>query len=178
VSTKAGYETRANLIRIGEFAVVAKLIQAAPWFGYGIGFAFPIRQVLTHQTFAQWYVHNSYLFVWLKQGVIGLALFIWILGTAIIFCVREARRRENVWESTWFATTAGATVFLSVLSLSNFPFGAVNEMFYLALLWGGAMAMARKGRATFGWSPAATEGGVTSREADRGRGAPAGSAGS
>jgi len=91
------------------------------------------------------------------MGLVGLALFIWMLIQAIRLGIREARRRTDPWESSWFATAAAATAFLAVLSLSVFPFGTVNEMFLLALLWGGAMSMSSHGKLTVRWRPEPAE---------------------
>lgn len=152
-NTKLSQETRSNLVRLGEYLHAWNLIRESPWVGHGVGYVFPMKQVISLKPGVQWYVHQYFLFVWLKQGLLGLVLFIWLLAAAVKLGVREARRHEDWMESAWFATMAAATVFLAVLSLSNFPFGVVNEMFLLALLWGGAMAMTRKGFVTVRWSP-------------------------
>lgn len=150
--TELNYETRSNLIRLGEYLYVWNLIQESPWIGHGVGYVFTMKQVISFEAGVQWYVHQYFLFIWLKQGLLGLGLFTWLLVAAVSLGARETRRREDPMESAWFATMAAATVFLIVLSLSNFPFGVVNEMFLLALLWGGAMAMTRKGSVSIRWS--------------------------
>ena len=152
-SVKVSYEARSNLIRLSEYAAAVDRIRESPWIGHGIGYSFPVEQPFSNETADQWWVHQNFLFIWLKQGLVGLALFLWTIGSAVILGVREARRHTDAWESAWFASMAAATVFLAVLSLSNFPFAVVNETFLLALLWGGAMAMARGGFLSLGWSP-------------------------
>mgnify|MGYP001575110082 FL=1 len=61
-------------------------------------------------------------------------------------------RRGEVRRSSWFAATAAATVFLTVFSFSDWPFGQVNPTFLPALLFGGSMAMGREGLLRFRWS--------------------------
>lgn len=155
-STKGKVGTYSNLIRLYEYTVVLGHIGRSPWVGYGVGFTFPVKQPFGGKRADQWGVHDNFLMVWLKQGVIGLTLFVWMLWTAIVISVRAARREEDPWKSTWFASTATATIFLAVFSLSNYPFAFVNETFMLALLWGGTMAMTRKGLITLRWSRPAT----------------------
>ena len=156
-STNVSYETRSNLIRLWEYATAFGQIRNSPWIGHGLGFAFTNKEPFTGKTFDQWYVHQSYLMTWLKQGLVGLALFVWLLWSAIRMGAKGARREQDPWSSAWFATTGAATVFMAVFSLSNFPFGVVNEMFLLAFLWGGSMAMAREGFLVLRWRPAGAE---------------------
>jgi O-antigen ligase len=151
-STKPGYETRSNLIRIWESMEAIRTIKQSPWFGHGIGFTFLVKEPFSSRAAAELAVHENFLLVWLKQGVVGLAVFLWMLAAAVGLGAREARRRADPWESAWLATSAAATVFLAVFALSNFPFGLVNEMFLLALLWGGSMAMAHEGLVSIRWS--------------------------
>lgn len=156
VGPQGGFETHSNLIRLGEYFFVWNLIQQSPWIGHGVGYAFTMKQAFSRDVAEQWYAHQSFLFVWLKQGLLGLGVFLWMLAAAITLGVREARRRTDPLESSWFATMAAATLFLAVLSLSNFPFGMVNEMFLLALFWGGAMGMTRTGFVRIQWKPLAS----------------------
>jgi hypothetical protein len=153
VGTKPDIESRSNLIRLWEYATVVPLIQKSPWFGYGLGFTFANKEPFSAQIHDQWGVHQNFLLVWLKQGAIGLALFVGLLWSGITLGIRESRRRSDPLESTWFAGTAAATAFLAVFSLSNYPFAVVNETFLLALLWGGSMAMVKRGSFTVHWTP-------------------------
>ncbi len=160
VGPQGGFETHSNLIRLGEYFFVWNLIQQSPWIGHGVGYAFTMKQAFSSDVGEQWYAHQSFLFIWLKQGLLGLGVFLWMLVAAITLGVREARRRTNPLESSWFATVAAATLFLAVLSLSNFPFGMVNEMFLLALFWGGAMGMTRTGFIRIHWKSLAPASGA------------------
>ena len=155
--TGEGMESRSNLIRLWEYGKVLGLVARSPFIGYGVGYSFTIREPFSGVTRDQVFTHQNYLQIWLKMGLVGLALFIWMLIQAIRLGIREARRRTDPWESSWFATAAAATAFLAVLSLSVFPFGTVNEMFLLALLWGGAMSMSSHGKLTVRWRPEPAE---------------------
>ena len=149
--TQLEYATRSNLIRLGEYLFALDLIRQSPWVGYGIGYTFIMKQAFSADPGLQWYVHQYFLMVWLKQGLVGLALFVWLLVAATWLGVKEARHAADPWQAAWFATVAAATIFLAVFSLSNYPFAVVNEMFLLALLWGGAMAMTRQGFISIRW---------------------------
>jgi hypothetical protein len=152
--TKVKMETRSNLIRLAETAGVLDLIRKSPVVGRGLGFTFFVRIPLQGtRTRLQWWMDENYLLIWLKQGLIGLLIYLWFLWTAFRFGVRYARAREDLWESSWFATTAAATVFLTMFSISDWPFGQVGPTFLLALIFGVSIAMAREGVVWFRWSP-------------------------
>lgn len=158
-STEESYETRSTFARLWEYSIVANHLRKNPWLGYGLGFSFSVRLPWSRtsasgvdQSATQWIVHQNYLLVWLKQGVIGLAVFLWMIWTAIWLGIREARRRTDMLESSLCATMAGGTAFLAVFSLSNFPFAEVSGTFLMALLWGTTMTYARSGLLRFQWS--------------------------
>jgi hypothetical protein len=145
-------ETRSNVIRLLESARVITLIIQSPIVGHGVGFTFTFKDPFNRKLASQWGVHENFLLVFLKQGIIGLACFLWMLWAAASFTWRETRRRTDPLEGTWFATAATCTVFMIVFSLSNYPFARVNETFFLAMVWGGAMAMGRTGLVTLRWN--------------------------
>jgi len=142
--------TLSNVERLIEYSVLSGLILKSPWVGYGLGYNFIVKKPFLGPH-VQWWAHQNYLLIWLKQGLIGLGLFLLLLWTAFRLGVREARRRTDPWESAWFAMTATATVFLAVFSLTDIPFAYVNATFMLALLWGGAIAMSKESDVTLRW---------------------------
>jgi O-antigen ligase len=152
-STELAIETYSNVVRLIEYEAVAEHILKSPWLGHGLGFTFVVINPQLGTPTPQWWVHQNYLLVWLKQGVIGLALFIWMLWTAFWLGARHARRREDPFESGWLAATAASTAFMAVFSMADFPFDSAESMFFLALLWGGSMAMAGRGFLRLRWTP-------------------------
>lgn len=158
------HQTASNLVRLAEYAEVIPRIAASPWFGHGLGYTFLFREPIGFNVQEQWYSHEMYLFVWLKQGLVGLLLFLWMLWSATTFCIRESRRNDDTWASGWLATAAACTILLAVLDLSNFQLAGVNATFPLALLWGGAMALGREGSIRVRWAaPGAVSPGISRR---------------
>jgi O-antigen ligase len=145
-------DSGSNIMRLVEYGLAAKEIARSPWIGHGYGFTFVGKNPLTLLGWEQFWVHQNFILIWLKQGLLGLLLFLWMLWRAMALGVREARRRADPAEATWFATAAAATLSLSVLAMTNFPFAKVDAIFLLALLWGGAMAMTRTGLLTIQWA--------------------------
>src|SRR5439155_13124513 len=90
-STEYSYETASNVARLMEYSTVVGLISHSPWLGYGLGYTFLATDVIRFVHYEQSYAHQNYLLVWLKQGALGLAIFLWMLWSAITLGAREAR---------------------------------------------------------------------------------------
>jgi len=152
--TEFTHQNASKVVRFAEYAEVISHIAVSPWLGHGLGYTFSFREPIGFTVIEQWYSHQIYLFIWLKQGIVGLAAFVWMLFTAVAMGARGSRRHDDPWESAWLATSAAATVLVAVTDLSNFQLGGVHVTFPLALLWGGAIAISREGLIRFRWAPA------------------------
>ena len=88
------------------------LIQDFPFTGIGLGRAFPLiygRYALLIPVPFLLYSHNLWLEVWLQQGLLGLAGFVWLLGAFYAFVVRTLRDRATasaVFHGAWLGVTA------------------------------------------------------------------------
>src|SRR4029079_2192079 len=85
-ATKYDSDSLSNFVRLGEYLNVIGHILQKPWFGHGLGFAFVTREAINFKLITQWFTHDNYLLVTLKQGLLGLALWIWLM----IACLRTA----------------------------------------------------------------------------------------
>jgi O-antigen ligase len=157
--TELTFDTSSNIVRLVEYARVLEDIVLAPWLGHGLGYSFVLREPLQQQLHEQWYVHQNYLLVWLKQGLLGLALFVTMLVAAVRTGL-DGRRLEEPLAAAWCTGAAAATVFVMIDSFVHFPLAEVNATFPIALLWGGAIALTARGRWRFRWRPPAGAGGA------------------
>ena len=157
-ATIGGTETKtenwSNLARIGEAINVLGHIRQSPWIGHGLGYTYLNTEPLTQEVAVQWQADGNYQLIWLKYGLLGLLLFFWMLWTAFRLTIREARRRTDPWEASWFATAAGATFCFVVFAMFDWPFAQVYTTYLLGLLWGGSIAMTQPDILRFRWSPA------------------------
>ncbi len=145
--TQYSWETSSNVVRLVEYAKVLTEIVKAPLFGHGLGYAFVVREPLLLKLQEQWFTHQNYLLVTLKQGLLGLALFVWALLAGVRTGL-DGLRLKDPDSVAWCAGTAAATVHLIVYCNVHFPLGEVNTTFTLAFLWGVTMALV--GRETIG----------------------------
>ena len=145
VSTEMTYEAGSNVVRLAEYAQVFAHILRAPWLGHGLGYAFVVREPIHLQLLEQWFTHDNYLLVWVKQGLLGLAVFVWMLVAAVVTGAR-GRRLEDRGAAAWCTGTSAATVYVIVYSFVHFPLAEVNTTFALALMWGVCMSLVATGR--------------------------------
>lgn len=150
--TETKTEHWSNLDRFAEAATVLGHIRESPWIGHGLGYVYLNTEPLTRVTSLQWQADGNYQLIWLKSGLLGLTLFIVLLVTAFRLTAREARRRDDLWESAWCATAAGATVCMGVFAMFDWPFAQAYTTFMLGLLWGGVVAMTRPDKLRIRWS--------------------------
>jgi O-antigen ligase len=148
--THYSYDTSSNIVRLVEYGHVLGLIAQSPVFGHGLGYFFVVREPIHMKLLEQWFCHENYLLVWLKQGLIGLALFVWTIVGGL-FTGIKASRSEHADISAWGAATAAASIHILTYCLVHFPLAEVNTTFTMALLWGGSMAFASTGWRSLVW---------------------------
>lgn len=150
-STRIEFEASSNIIRIAEYAQAWPRIAESWIWGKGLGFYIVIRDAMNHKLLEQWFIHNNYLLVVLKQGVVGLALLLTVLGSAAWTGIRNASARTEEFESGLCLGMAAATLYVGFYCLVHFPLGEINTIFTLALVWGVGMHLGDPGWWTLRW---------------------------
>jgi len=151
--TKNTPETVSNIVRLVELRTSMKFILEQPWVGFGHGATLIVRQFFHPMTGPQWWVHQSYVMIWFKQGAFGLLALLWVLFAATRTGI-AGLRHEDPRVAGWCAASAACTVFVAVLGLTNYYFFMVTLSFLLALVWGITLAFAHPGRRRFVWRAA------------------------
>jgi O-antigen ligase len=77
--------------RLAESRSVLAMAVDSPLVGHGIGVAFNHFNIITRTTQILMYVHNAYVYLFLKVGIIGLLVFMGYMGFAIRDAVRISR---------------------------------------------------------------------------------------
>jgi len=138
-SQNGGGANASNLERLMEYGASFRHIRENPILGYGMGLELrikePFRGLTTHQPF----IHQTYLWLWLKQGLIGLALYLVLLFQAVRTALAGARSEDRE-VSAWCHTAAGATIYLAVVNMTTYHLSQVNSTLTEGLLWGFALA--------------------------------------
>ncbi|MEO6929715.1 MAG: O-antigen ligase family protein, partial [Casimicrobiaceae bacterium] len=82
--------------RIALWKVAVEKIGEAPWLGYGFGRGI-LREVLPAELHdrAMTHPHNTFVGQWLETGIVGLLLFLSMLGALALRYVAMVREREG-----------------------------------------------------------------------------------
>ena len=111
---------------------------------------YPFYGITTHQSF----MHEVYLYILVKQGLVGLLAFLYMLFAAARLGIQGAvdmTRDDRV----WLLTCAGITVYLTVVDLTSYHMMQVNAPTMAAVIWGIAIARTRRGSFEFRFAPPA-----------------------
>src|SRR5262249_30615067 len=127
-----------------------RLIKDNPLLGYGMGLELHIRDPFRGVVSRQAYVHQTYVWLTLKQGLIGLTLLLGLLVQAVRTALAGARATDDE-RSTWCLAAAGGTIYLAVVGLSTFHLAQVNATLFQSLLWGFALATTRPAHFKLAW---------------------------
>jgi len=149
-STEVTFESTSNIVRLGEYMHVLGDVFKNPIFGYGLGYSFVVEDPISSVRAEHWFVHQNYLLVWLKQGLIGLALFVWMLVGAFMTGYK-ARNLPDPYQAAWCAGGSAVALWLLIYCNVHFPLAEVNSTFLVGLIFGGMMAIAARGWTRIHW---------------------------
>lgn len=150
--TEYTWETSSNVVRLVEYMKVLEHIQRSPWFGHGLGHHFVVREPIGFTLLEQWFTHQNFLLVTLKQGLLGLVIFLWVL-VSIFRMAKKGVHLPDTWEASWCTGACAVLVYIVTFGLVHFPLAEVNATFASALIWGAAMGMTSTGNTVIRWNP-------------------------
>jgi O-antigen ligase len=135
-STKVSGETLSNVIRLAEYDRAIASAAESPVIGKGFGHVIVTRDLLTRAIQEQWFVHNYYILLWLKLGLVGLIAF-GVLIASFVRAAWKAAAEDSPWlERTWAIAAMAVTVQVLVILATNYSLADVNTAFAFAMVWG------------------------------------------
>lgn len=113
-----------------ENALIIPRISEAPLAGHGFGYAYKLPTGIPGSfsaDFAPFYAHNFYLWILVKAGLIGLALFLWF---ALVPTIR------SIWSGNVMTVAAGgaALALLATSFVAPMPVGSPTGLILGALI--------------------------------------------
>lgn len=139
LSTLSGSATRdiSLLSRVYESRAVFERILSNPVLGYGPGVPFHFYDVLKQVTLEPTFIHNGYLSLWYRFGLIGLLLVLFVWSAAVGRGVRAFRVRTAPLLPRLCAVGAVCVLSATTLSaLTSNPFHLDDSTFLFGLLTG------------------------------------------
>jgi O-antigen ligase len=135
-STEVSGETLSNIVRLDEYDRAIGAALESPIIGKGLGFSFITRDLLTRTIRDQWFVHNYYILIWLKLGVVGLAAFGFLLWRFTRAARRFADRDPDWLARAWAIAVIAATADVLVILVTNYSLADVTTASVVAFGWG------------------------------------------
>jgi O-antigen ligase len=128
----------------GRFDVWPLLLEEAllrPWLGHGVGSCQQIVPLLWQPTIA--FPHNDYLRVGYEYGIIGLTLFLFVVGWQMLNLRWQIRHSDGVVRQAFVASWLGMAAFLLYATTDNPITYILFFMDPLFALMGAAYGVAR-----------------------------------
>jgi len=147
--------------RVAETDAVLSLIPGSPVVGHGLGAEVSYMSPIVHRVLTRTYLHNAYLYILYKVGLVGLA----------VFAAFYARALRRVWLSVrrpGDATSGAAMVAGFALLLAFLPLSLTSPQYYdkssalvIALILGAAEAIGQSAAARARGGVADARGGLS-----------------
>jgi O-antigen ligase len=131
------------LNRFVESEAVWELIKQNPIIGYGLGKTYIFRPLLPREL-PTWYVHNGYLYIWLKTGLIGLGALVIFYSISLknsLQCLKVYRQSKL---SSLSLGISGLLIAIGVVSITSPQFIQRDSLLILAVSIGIIEVLRRK----------------------------------
>jgi hypothetical protein len=135
-STEATGEALSNVIRIAEYDRAVAAALRSPVVGSGFGSSFLMRDPFLGTPQQQGFVHNYYLLIWFKLGIVGLLAFGVLVWQFVRAALRAAGDESNWFPRAWAIATIAVTCQVLVILATNYSLADVNTAFVFAFAWG------------------------------------------
>ncbi len=122
--------------RMAETRAALDMIRSSPVFGRGLGAEVSYMSPLQHHVVTGSFVHNAYLFIWLKLGLIGLVSFLIFYVQGVRMAVRAAARSASPLARALLVSCVAVLIAAVPLSFTSPQFYDKSSALVLALMLG------------------------------------------
>ncbi len=129
----------SNLYRLMEWKESLKRIKEKPILGYGFGYRLSFFDIFSKRKVSTWFVHQNYLLMALKIGLLGLISFIWL---SLAFLKRGTYALRNIKDPYDKGMILGFItnyLQLMIVALTNYVYANINHVPYIAFTMGAVM---------------------------------------
>ncbi len=125
----------SSLQRLTEWQLAIRVFFDHPLIGGGLGYIYRFHAIGVGEL-EQIFVHNSYLYVLSKMGIIGFAIFITLYGTIIKRIIKVVSKLSSAQEIGLFLSFASMLLVLLVKALTTWFLNTLTLSLFLGLLIG------------------------------------------
>jgi O-antigen ligase len=122
--------------RLAESQAVVRKISGSPVIGYGSGALFSFYDILSNTTLRTWYIHNAYLFLLFKFGVVGFLLFFAMYAKRFSALITFWRKTSSEFENALVSIGVVISLMMLFLSFTSPQFFDKGALMILAIVWG------------------------------------------
>lgn len=138
--------------RFVEASYVWTYIETNPIIGYGIGTEYSRFDIITDVNIVSFFVHNGYIGLWFKYGLVGLGLMMMYLASVGFKAFKLARASEI----SAFGQIVGVIVLIvfaaeAVVANTSTPFQMAEGLYLFALAGGLVVTMRERERTQVPW---------------------------
>ncbi len=144
-SVQSSGDTGSNIMRLAEYSFAIDSARRVPVTGRGFGYLITNRDPFTGRRFPQGVIHNVYIYLWLKLGIIGLAAFAFLMWRFLRGTLAYARKEPDWYARAWGISAVAMTIQALVICLTNYSLIDFGTGIYLAFVWGTVLALQSRG---------------------------------
>ncbi len=122
--------------RLAESEVVLHEISTSPVVGYGPGALFSFYDIITNVTIRTWYIHNGYLFLLFKFGIVGFVMFFAMYAKRISALLSLWRRKSTLGENALVSALLVISLMMLFISFTSPQFFDKGALMILSVTWG------------------------------------------
>lgn len=122
--------------RLAESEAVLQRFVASPVIGYGMGAEFSFYNPISNTTATTWYVHNGYLFMLYKFGLVGTFLYLLFFIRMLILTAREAAAANDERTKTLLFSFFCVMVSMLIVNFTSPQFYARVSILVAVVFWG------------------------------------------
>lgn len=136
-------ETVSNYYRVLEYQEAYERIYERPVYGYGLGYRFDFFDPLALKRESVYAVHNDYLAIILKMGLVGLIAFLWLFYVFFKEGLQAGRRTKGPYAKGLIAGFSANILQILLTGFTNHVIIGIMNTYYLAFAMGAVVIISK-----------------------------------
>jgi putative inorganic carbon (hco3(-)) transporter len=134
-TSAVAFEDKSVTNRVAESRAVWDLISKNPIAGAGLGSEISFFHLMRRSTQHTYYMHNAYLYLWFKFGIVGLVVFLTSFGAKIRQGILWLRNVGNEVQRASLMAAVAILVAILEITVTSPQFYARDSILIITLCW-------------------------------------------